>query len=287
MSGEVRNNVSGEANDETSGGASGDVAAALRLQELAADIAREAGDLARQRRAEGVSLAATKSTIADIVTEADREVENLIRARLQTERPGDGFFGEESEPDAGTTGVTWVVDPIDGTVNYAYGLPGYSVSIAAVSGGADPSQWQALAGAVYAPMLGELFTAARGSGAWLGSTRLAVTGDTPAGALLATGFGYDPATHDGDLATVRQVMPIARDLRRMGSAALDLSYVAAGRLDGYFERGLKPWDFAAGALLVEEAGGVVTRFDTASARPMVIAAGAQVHDRISVILDKR
>lgn len=257
----------------------------LSLQELAADIAREAGDLARLRRTEGVSLAATKSTIADIVTEADREVEALIRARLSAERPGDGFLGEESGGGDGTTGVTWVVDPIDGTVNYAYGLPAYSVSIAAVEGSADPNSWRPLAAAVYAPELGELFTAGRGEGAWRDGTRLAVNVETPAGALLATGFGYDPSTHDGDLLTVRQIMPLARDLRRGGSAALDLSYVAAGRLDGYFERGLSPWDFAAGGLLVAEAGGVVTRLDTASARPMLIAAGGQLHARIAGILD--
>lgn len=256
-----------------------------QLQELASEVAREAGELARQRRAEGVSLAATKSTLADIVTEADREVEALIRARLQAERPGDGFLGEESGGAATTTGVTWVVDPIDGTVNYAYGLPAYSVSIAAVQGDADPSTWTGLAAAVYSPVLAELFAAARGEGAWLGATRLAVAVETPAGALLATGFGYDPATHDGDLATVRQIMPLARDLRRIGSAALDLSYVAAGRLDGYFERGLKPWDFAAGALLVAEAGGVVSRFDTASDRPMLIAAGPDLHAKISAVLD--
>lgn len=263
------------------------IAAAGQLQELAADIAREAGDLARRRRTEGVSLAATKSTLADIVTEADREVENLIRNRLNADRPGDGFLGEESGAGEGSTGVTWIVDPIDGTVNYAYGLPSYSVSIAAVEGGADPGRWHALAAAVYAPVFGEMFTAARGSGSWLDSTRLSVSTETPAGALLGTGFGYDPTTHDGDLQVVRQVMPIARDVRRSGSAAIDLSYVAAGRLDGYFERGLKPWDFAAGALLVEEAGGVVTRLDTASARPMTIAAGAEVHARLSGILDRK
>lgn len=257
----------------------------LNLHDLAADIAREAGELALLRRTEGVLLAATKSTIADIVTEADREVEALIRARLSVERPGDGFLGEESGSGDGTTGVTWVVDPIDGTVNYAYGLPAYSVSIAAVEGSADPNSWQPLAAAVYAPVLGELFTAGRGEGAWLDGMRLAVTTETPAGALLATGFGYDPATHDGDLSTVRQIMPLARDLRRIGSAALDLSYVAAGRLDGYFERGLKPWDFAAGALLVAEAGGIVTRLDTASDRPMLIAAGSALHARLSGILD--
>nr|WP_201469038.1 inositol monophosphatase family protein [Microbacterium hydrocarbonoxydans] len=260
---------------------------ATRLAELAADIAREAGDLARTRRDEGVRLAATKSTLADIVTDADREVEDLIRLRLRESRPGDGFVGEESDADPGTTGVTWVVDPIDGTVNYAYGIPAYAVSIAAVEGVAHPDEWQALAAAVYAPASGELFTAARGSGAWLDGRRLEVSVETPAGALLATGFGYDPTTHDGDLATVRSIMPMARDLRRAGAAALDLAYVAAGRLDGYFERGLKPWDFAAGALLVTEAGGQVSRLDTASLRPMLIAGGTQVHARLRELLDMK
>ncbi len=251
------------------------------LRELAVDIAREAGELARTRRASGVALAATKTTLADIVTEADREVEELIQARLRAERPGDGFLGEESGAVAqSTTGVTWVVDPIDGTVNYAYGIPAYSVSIAAVRGGMDPEGWEDLAGAVHAPAFGELFSAARGEGAWLGSIRLSATEETPAGALLGTGFGYDPATHDGDIAMVRRVMPMARDIRRIGSAALDLAYVAAGRLDGYFERGLKPWDFAAGALLVREAGGEVSRFETASARPLLIAGGSSVHARL-------
>jgi myo-inositol-1(or 4)-monophosphatase len=264
----------------------GELPVAVELQELAADIAREAGALARERRAAGVALAATKTTLADIVTEADREVEQLIRSRLSSERPGDGFLGEESGAAESRSGITWIVDPIDGTVNYAYGIPAYNVSIAAVRGGSHPGAWEALAAAVYAPAMDELFTASRGGGAWLGDQRLAVNPDYPAGALLATGFGYDPATHDGDLATVREIMPLARDLRRIGAAALDLAYVAAGRLDGYFERGLKPWDFAAGALLVEEAGGVATRLDTASARPMIVAAGPELHARLTSVLEK-
>ncbi|BDZ39363.1 inositol monophosphatase family protein [Microbacterium suwonense] len=257
---------------------------ATDLGALAAEIAREAGDLAKRRRAEGVALAATKSTLADIVTDADREVEELIRQRLRVERPDDGFLGEESGAERGTSGLTWVVDPIDGTVNYAYGISAYSVSIAVVEGEPDPEQWVGVAGAVAAPMLGELFTAVRGEGAWLDGIRLSVTTDTPAGALLGTGFGYDPATHDGDLAMVRRVMTMARDLRRMGSAAIDLSYVAAGRLDGFFERGLNPWDFAAGAILVQEAGGSVSRLELDSARPMVIAGGPAVHDRLQSIV---
>ncbi|MFS0892859.1 inositol monophosphatase family protein [Microbacterium sp. 179-I 3D3 NHS] len=258
----------------------------LELRDLAVGIAREAGELALRRRREGVHLAATKSSIADIVTEADREVEELIRGRLTAARPDDGFLGEESGAGSGTSGITWVVDPIDGTVNYAYGMPAYNVSIAAVRGEPVPESWEALAGAVHAPALGEIFTAARGHGAWVGETRLSATSDTPAGALLATGFGYDPATHEGDLAAVRRAMSMARDLRRSGSAALDLAYVAAGRLDGYFERGLQPWDLAAGALLVHEAGGVVTRHDVGSARPLLIAAGPDVHARLLALLDQ-
>jgi myo-inositol-1(or 4)-monophosphatase len=260
------------------------VTLAGELGELATEIAREAGDLARRRRQEGVRLAATKSTLADIVTEADREVEALIRDRLRAARAEDGFLGEESGAEVGTSGITWVVDPIDGTVNYAYGIPAYNVSIAAVRGEPDPESWEALAAAVNAPALGEIFTAALGHGAWSDGARLSVTAETPAGALLGTGFGYDPATHEGDLATVARVMPMARDVRRMGAAALDLAYVAAGRLDGYFERGLRPWDHAAGGLLVSEAGGVVSRTDVESPRPMLVAAGRDVHDRLLAIL---
>lgn len=259
----------------------------LELLELASEIAKEAGRLARTRRQEGVRLAATKSSLADIVTEADREVEALIRERLRAARADDGFLGEETGAEAGSSGITWVVDPIDGTVNYAYGIPAYNVSIAAVRGDPDPETWEALAGAVNAPALGEMFTAARGQGAWSNGDRLEVTGETPAGALLATGFGYDPTTHEDDIATVGRVMPMARDLRRMGAAALDLAFVAAGRLDGYFERGLRPWDFAAGALLVEEAGGVVSRIDIDSPRPMLLAGGVEVHSRLRAILDQK
>lgn len=257
---------------------------AVDLGALAADIAREAGELARRRRAEGVSLAATKSTLADIVTEADREVEQLIRERLRTERPEDGFLGEETGAERGTSGLTWVVDPIDGTVNYAYGIGAYSVSIAVVEGEPAPEKWQGVAAAVSAPGLGELFTAVCGEGAWFDGIRLAVNTETPAGALLGTGFGYDPATHDGDLAMVRRVMTIARDLRRMGSAAIDLSYVAAGRLDGFFERGLNPWDFAAGAILVQEAGGRVSRLELDAPRPMLIAGGPAVYEQLHTII---
>ncbi|MGP3534516.1 inositol monophosphatase family protein [Microbacterium sp. RD1] len=260
---------------------------AAELLDLATDIAREAGELARTRRAEGVTVAATKSALADIVTEADREVEALIRSRVAAARPDDGFLGEESGGSAPDAEITWVVDPIDGTVNYAYGLPAWAVSIAAVAGSADPQEWEALAAVVYAPAIGEVFAAARGSGAFLDGRQIHVNAEVgPAGALVATGFGYDPATHAGTLAQIARVMPIARDLRRGGAASLDLSYVAAGRLDAYYERGLQPWDHAAGALLVTEAGGVVSGAPGGRpGRAMTIAAAPPVYDRLVDLLE--
>jgi myo-inositol-1(or 4)-monophosphatase len=252
------------------------------LLALAVDIACEAGELARRRRSEGVAIAATKSAVADIVTEADREVEALIRGRLAAERPDDGFLGEESGAGGGGSEVTWVVDPIDGTVNYAYGIPAYAVSIAAVAGVPDPATWTGLAGVVFAPALGELFTAARGEGARLGAQTLRLADERgAAGALLGTGFGYDPATHAGDLARLARVMPIARDVRRIGAASLDLTYVAAGRLDGYFERGLNPWDHAAAGIVVTEAGGRIGGLEGKPAgREMTIAAPPALFDAI-------
>jgi myo-inositol-1(or 4)-monophosphatase len=258
------------------------------LLDLAVDIAREAGELAARRRSAGVSIAATKSALADIVTEADREVEAVIRDRLAMARSDDGFLGEESGAGESRSGLTWVVDPIDGTVNYAYGIPAYAVSIAVVEGPPTPEGWTAIAGAVFNPATGELFRASRGEGAWFGDQRLAVNDPiSPAGALLATGFGYDPATHAGDLARLAKVMPLARDIRRMGAASLDLASVAAGRLDGYFERGLHPWDHAAGALLVQEAGGFVGGIGGGPmGQSMTIAAGRELFDRLVQLIDK-
>lgn len=258
---------------------------AADLLDLAARIAQDAGALAHRRRQEGVTVAATKSAAADIVTAADREVEAFIRAELARERPDDGFYGEESGAEAGTSGITWVVDPIDGTVNYAYGIPAWAVSIAAVEGSADPATWTALAGAVFNPVTGELFRASRGGGAWLGAQRLSVSEVGDAGGLVATGFGYDPATHGPALEQLSRVMPIARDVRRIGAASLDLASVAAGRVDAYYEKGTHPWDHAAGALLVEEAGGQLG--GAPGGRPgnaMVIAASPAFFARLEPLL---
>jgi len=244
------------------------------LLDLARAIALEAGELAAKRRHEGVEVADTKSTVVDVVTEADREVERLIRGRLADARPGDGILGEEGGGHSGTSGLTWVVDPIDGTTNYLYGIPHYAVSIAVVEGEPDPLSWVDVAGAVFNPANGELFTAAIGEGAWLGETVLRVAPNVPLGeALIATGFAYASEMRGIQGGIVAQLLPRVRDIRRQGTASLDLAYVAAGRVNAYFERTLSPWDHAAGAIIAREAGAVVKGLgDSAPSRDFILAA---------------
>lgn len=227
--------------------------------DIAIRVARKAGELARTRRLEGVSVAASKLTISDIVTHADREVEQLIRSLLAQERPEDGFCGEESGAATSASGLTWVVDPIDGTVNYFYGIPQYAVSIALVEGEPDPLTWKALAGVVFNPESGELFTATAGGGAQLNGRPIQVSRDVPpAQALIGTGFGYRPEARVGQAKMLQSLVGQVRDIRRFGAASLDLCAVACGRFDAYFERGLQPWDYAAAALIAAEAGATVT-----------------------------
>jgi len=228
------------------------------LLDLTRAIALEAGQLAARRRREGVEVAATKSSIVDVVTAADREVEELIRARIAAARPQDAILGEEGGATGGSSGLTWVVDPIDGTVNYLYGLPHYAVSIAVVEGGADPTGWTPLAGTVFNPAIGELFTASRDGGAFLGEERIRVADSVPLEqALVATGFSYDAAMRGKQGAVVARLLPTVRDIRRQGAASLDLVGVAAGRLNAFYERELNPWDHGAGELIAREAGAVV------------------------------
>ncbi|MEO6944914.1 MAG: inositol monophosphatase family protein [Lacisediminihabitans sp.] len=228
------------------------------LLTIARDAALAAGRLVRQRRADGVEVAASKSSQEDIVTNADRESEQLIRSLLAKVRPGDGFLGEESGADVGSSGLTWVVDPIDGTVNYFYGIPHYAVSIAVVEGDPDPATWRALAGAVVNPVTGETFTATRGGGAFLGDERIRVAPAVELSqALVSTGFSYSAAKRLDQAAVVAKLIGEVRDIRRMGTASLDLCFVACGRLNAHYERGLNPWDHAAGALVAAEAGAAV------------------------------
>jgi myo-inositol-1(or 4)-monophosphatase len=256
------------------------------LLDLARDVAVEAGGLARRLRSEGVEVADTKSTVTDIVTFADRQTEQLIRSRLADARPGDGFLGEESGAERGTSGLTWVVDPIDGTVNYAYGLPFYAVSIAVVEGEPDPLSWRALAGCVVNPVGGEVFTAAEGSGAHLGRERIRVAPSVePGQALLATGFSYTPERRTAQAAAVARYIASVRDIRRIGVAALDLCYVAAGRLNAYAESGLNPWDQAAGVLIAREAGARVTGWDGGEpSKDFLLAAEPRLAEALEKIL---
>ncbi|GAA2451549.1 inositol monophosphatase family protein [Agromyces soli] len=242
---------------------------------LARDIAVRAGEQALAARREGVSVAATKSTPLDIVTAVDRDTEALIRALIAEERPDDGVFGEEDAARIGTSGLEWIVDPIDGTVNFLYGIPNWAISIAVVSGGADPAEWTALAGVVVNPVSGELFEASRGGGARLGGAELRVNDPVPLSrALIGTGFGYAAEVRRAQGAVAAALLPDIRDLRRLGSAALDLCALAAGRLDGFYETGLNPWDHAAGALIAREAGALVTGpGGAAESSELLVAAG--------------
>ncbi|TIH39079.1 inositol monophosphatase [Subtercola vilae] len=258
------------------------------LLELARRVGTEAGALAARLRAEGVEVAASKSSTEDIVTFADREVEAFMRRSLAEARPNDGFFGEESTDVAspGTSGLTWVVDPIDGTVNYLYGIPAYNVSVAVVEGDADPATWHALAGCVVNPAVGEVFTASDARGAYLGSTRLRVNDPIDLSqALVATGFAYSSEVRAKQGLVIAALLGQVRDIRRIGAAALDLCYVAAGRYDAYFERGLNPWDHAAGALIAAEAGARVHGFGGAPAgRDFTLAAEPVLAARLEPII---
>ncbi|QYH34593.1 inositol monophosphatase family protein [Salinibacterium sp. M195] len=248
------------------------------LLSLATNIATQAADLVALRRREGVAVADRKSSSVDVVTHADRESEQLIRRLLAEARPDDSFFGEESGASTGTSGLTWVVDPIDGTVNYLYGIPHYAVSIAVVEGEADPATWRALAGAVVNPTARETYTATLGGGAFLNGERLQVAEAVDLSeALVATGFSYLKETRVEQGRVISQLVPQVRDLRRMGTASLDLCMVASGRVNAYFERSLKPWDHAAGALIAQEAGATVKGWgENAAGIDFILAAEPSV-----------
>ncbi|MEO3975663.1 inositol monophosphatase family protein [Streptomyces sp. CAU 1734] len=224
-------------------------ALADELLGLALEAARRAGELLRDGRPADLGVAATKSSPIDVVTEMDIAAEKLITGFLSGHRPDDGFLGEEGASSAGTSGVRWVVDPLDGTVNYLYGLPTWAVSIAAEVGG------ETVAGVVEVPMRGETFRAVRGAGAFLNDAPVRCRAAAPLEqSLVATGFNYVRTVRAHQAGVAERLIPLLRDIRRGGSAAVDLCDVAAGRLDGYYERGLHPWDLAAGDLIAREAG---------------------------------
>lgn len=265
------------------------------LRRLAITVAIEAGAMltnAAARLADGDDLdVRSKSSATDPVSEADRSAEQLIATRLSTARPDDGLVGEEGQgPRTGTSGLTWIVDPLDGTVNFLYGAPTWSVSIACTdaSGG--------LVGVVHDPNRGETFHAVRGGGAWIrgeDGKDLALHCSEVAGldaTLVSTGFAYEPEVRAEQATDVARLLAEVRDIRRGGSAALDLCWTAAGRVDAFLEFALSPWDWAAGALLVEEAGGRVShtrRRYAGQEHPGVIAGGPVAHDHLAHWLEAR
>lgn len=257
------------------------------LLRLARDTAAEAGQLLASWRADGrPEVADTKSSATDVVTEMDRKSEALITERILSERPGDAILGEEGgQLEPGSTGVRWVVDPVDGTVNYLYGLPEWAVSIAVEVDGAI------VAGVVEVPRLGETFTAIAGGGAWLSraggdGVRLRCnTGVSLERALVATGFGYTAGRREVQGAVAGALLPRVRDIRRRGSAAVDLCMVAVGRVDAYYERGLNYWDYAAGGLIAREAGAVVGGLSgLPESTSMTVAAGPDLYPRLAELL---
>lgn len=210
----------------------------------------------------------TKSSPTDVVTEMDNAADALISRRLLEARPGDGLLTEESGESDGESGVRWVVDPIDGTVNYLYGMPDWAVSIAVEVDGVT------VAGVVEVPRRGERYTAVRGDGAWLNGERIACnTGVALSQALVATGFGYARGRRVHQAEVLLGVLPNVRDIRRGGSAAVDLCGLACGRVDAYYERGVNAWDVGAAGLVAEEAGARFGGLDGAPASPeMTIVA---------------
>ena len=260
--------------------------APAELLSVARAIALEAGELIFDARRGAVEVADVKSSSVDVVTQVDRDAESLIRGRLAELRPGDGFLGEESGGGSGTSGLTWVVDPIDGTVNFLYGIPHYAVSIAVVEGDADPQSWRALAGVVVNPATGEVFSAAAGAGAHLGEHPIRVANTVSLDqALVATGFAYRAETRAEQGAAIARLLPRVRDIRRMGTASLDLCAVACGRVNAYYERTLSPWDHAAGALIAEEAGARLTGLPGSRAdHRFLLAAHPQMATALASVL---
>lgn len=240
--------------------------------ELAERAARAAGEVLMSYYGMAPEGLASKSSATDPVSDADREAERVIRELLEAERPDDGLLGEEGSRIEGEHGRRWIVDPLDGTVNFLYGLRAWGVSIAL-----EDASGLAV-GVVFNPVSGECFAAQRGEGATLDGRRLHVTDRRSLDrAMVSTGFSYEAERRAEQAQVLVRLLPRIRDLRRAGAAALDLAYVAAGRVDAFYERGLKPWDEAAGRLLVHEAGGVTADLEgephgvVAAATPELLA----------------
>ena len=259
-----------------------DLLATHPLLPMAWRAATTAGRFLRDERPASLAID-TKSTPTDVVSEMDRSAESAIVAEILARRPGDGILGEEGAERAGTSGVRWIIDPLDGTVNYLLGLPMWAVSIGVEIDGTSTL------GVVDAPMFDETFVAVAGEGAWCVrhgvAERLAVHGLTDlGGAMVATGFSYDSTTRQEQATAIVDLISQVRDIRRLGAATLDFCWVARGWIDAYYERGLKPWDFAAGSLIAQEAGAVVTGLGDDGWERFVLAATPGIVDSLLGIL---
>lgn len=243
------------------------------LRAVAVTLARQAGDMALHGRRNGPVTANTKSSSIDMVTEFDKASEQLITRGLAERRPDDGIVGEEGADVSSTSGIVWHIDPIDGTTNFFFDVPLWAVSIGAVD------ELGPVAGAVYIPALAEMFSAARGHGATMNNTPLRARENLDiSDALIATGFSYDITQRPHHTRRVANMLNHVRDIRRMGAAAIDLCFVAAGRLDAYFEENLNSWDLVAGQIIATEAGAIVSNFEGGPVRPQqVLASSSALH----------
>ena len=253
------------------------------LLALAEPLAREVADRLQSSLAGAGPAVTSKSTPTDLVTELDTWAEAHLAERLLAARPDDAIVGEEGASVAGTSGVTWCIDPIDGTVNFVHGIPGFCVSIAAQVEG------RSVAAVVASPLHGEVFTATLGDGARCNGRPIRCAEPASAArAVVATGFGYDPDRRRRQATVVARVIDQIADIRRFGAAAVDLCWVACGRVDGYWEVGLNAWDHAAGALIAREAGAVVTgaTADTEPSEHFTLAAPPAIWDELATMLDE-
>ena len=247
-----------------------------QLRDLAVAAATDAGAFLFDGMSTVRTSVETKSSATDMVTEMDRAAERRIVESIHSSRPRDGILGEEGAAEPGATGVRWIVDPLDGTTNYLYGFPAYSVSIAAEVDGAIA------VGVVNDPWHADVFSAVRGQGATRNGEPIAPGRPaTLATALIGTGFAYVPERRAWQADVLTRVLPAVRDIRRAGSAALDLCWVACGRLDGFYERGLQYWDYAAGSLIATEAGAWVGDLEGGPpSSDIVVAAAPEIAERL-------
>ena len=246
------------------------------LLELARKVGHDAGALLMERPP--AFEIESKSTAIDIATQMDKKAEKFIMESLLAARPDDGIIGEEGSSVASKSGITWVIDPLDGTVNYFYGLPGWNVSIAAKD--KDGS----VVGVVTAPTINSTWWATRGGGAFYNGHQIHCNDPIALDrALIATGFQYDVAHRTTQMTDLAKLVPLVRDLRRNGAAAVDLCHVAMGALDGYYEAGLKEWDWAAGGLVATEAGARFVQYGQEPLRT-TLAAGPTLHGQLASLL---